>query len=156
MARRTKQQIQEEKLRVLDLKKRALAELKNRLQDSLSLSEEDAHKVRDFIGLFARCELVYKTLYPEMKKIQDNELIDARKLTFNVQKFEAALRTFGISFEHEKMNKMFSARKSYLTCRDGILHGLKKTCIEEVLANYAEMRTTMIEFLGCVEKAEPD
>ena len=70
-----------------------------------------------------------------MKRIQDNEQIDVRQLKFNVQKFEAALRAFGISFDHDKMNAMFSAKKSYLTCRDGILHGLKKASIDEVLAN---------------------
>ena len=82
----------------LDSKKKALAKLKDRLDDVSSLSEEDANKVNNFINLFAQCELVYKTLYPEMKRIQDNEQIDVRQLKFNVQKFEAALRAFDIPF----------------------------------------------------------
>lgn len=155
MARRTKQQIEEEKAQRLDSKKKALAKLKERLDDVSSLSEEDANKVNNFINLFAQCELVYKTLYPEMKRIQDNEQIDVRQLKFNVQKFETALRAFGISVDHDKMNAMFLAKKSYLTCRDGILHGLKKSNIDEVLANYDEMQTTMREFLECVANAEP-
>jgi len=155
MARRTKQQIEEEKAQRLDSKKKALAKLNARLDEVSSLSEEDANKVNSFINLFAQCELVYKTLYPEMKRIQDNEQIDVRQLKFNVQKFEAALRAFGISFDHDKMNAMFSAKKSYLTCRDGILHGLKKASIDEVLANYDEMQTAMREFLECVANAEP-
>ena len=104
MARRTKQQIEEEKAQRLDSKKKALAKLKDRLDDVSSLSEEDANKVNNFINLFAQCELVYKTLYPEMKRIQDNEQIDVRQLKFNVQKFEAALRAFGIPFDHNRMN----------------------------------------------------
>ena len=155
MARRTKQQIEEEKAQRLDSKKKALAKLKDRLDDVSSLSEEDANKVNNFINLFAQCELVYKTLYPEMKRIQDNEQIDVRQLKFNVQKFEAALRAFDIPFDHNRMNAMFSAKKSYLTCRDGILHGLKKASIDEVLKYYDEMQTTMKDFLGCVAKAEP-
>ena len=131
MARRTKQQIEEEKAQRLDSKKKALAKLKERLDDVSSLSEEDANKVNNFINLFAQCELVYKTLYPEMKRIQDNEQIDVRQLKFNVQKFEAALRAFDIPFEHNKMNAMFSAKKSYLTCRDSVLHGLKKVSIDD-------------------------
>ena len=155
MARRTKQQIEEEKAQRLDSKKKALAKLNARLDEVSSLSEEDANKVNSFINLFAQCELVYKTLYPEMKRIQDNEQIDVRQLKFNVQKFEAALRAFGISFDHDKMNAMFSAKKSYLTCRDSILHGLKKVSIDEVLTYYDEMQTTMKEFLERVAKAEP-
>ena len=155
MARRTKQQIEEEKAQRLESKKKALAKLKERLDDVSNLSEEDANKVNNFINLFAQCELVYKTLYPEMKRILDNEQIDVRQLKFNVQKFEAALRAFGIPFDHNKMNAMFSAKKSYLTCRDGVLHGLKKASIDEVLAYYDEMQTTMKEFLERVAKAEP-
>ena len=68
MARRTKQQIEEEKAQRLDSKKKALAKLKERLDDVSSLSEEDANKVNNFINLFAQCELVYKTLYPEMNE----------------------------------------------------------------------------------------
>ena len=60
MARRTKQQIEEEKAQRLDSKKKALAKLKDRLDDVSSLSEEDANKVNNFINLFAQCELVYK------------------------------------------------------------------------------------------------
>ena len=99
--------------------------------------------------------MVYKTLYPEMKMIQENKVIDVRKLTFNVQWFETALRAFGINYDHDKMMDMFASKKSYLVCRNNILHGFDKKSVDEVLAKYDEMRVTMEEFLTNVAKGEP-
>ena len=79
MSRRTKQQIKEEKAQRLASKKKALAKLNAQLRDVSSLSEEEANKVNCFINLFAQCELVYKTLYPEMKRIQDIQKLYIRE-----------------------------------------------------------------------------
>ena len=76
-------------------------------------------------------------------------------MKFNVQRFEAALRFFGIAFNHQKMNEMFSSRKSYLTCRDKIVHGLDMESINQVLTNYDEMAAAMQELLKNVAKGQP-
>lgn len=91
-----------------------------------------------------------------MKKLKDDEQIDVRGLTFNIQKFEAALRYFRISFDHDKMNKMFYSTKSYLTCRDRIIHGLDMSSINEVLSNYEDMEATMKELLDNVANGKPE
>ena len=155
MAKRTKQQIEEDKRLILEKKRKALAELNARIGEMSLLSDEDFQKVNSFINLFLRCEMVYKTLYPEMKMIQENKVIDVRKLTFNVQWFETALRAFGINYDHDKMMDMFASKKSYLVCRNNILHGFDKKSVDEVLAKYDEMRVTMEEFLTNVAKGEP-
>ncbi len=77
-------------------------------------------------------------------------------MKFNVQCFEAALRFFGISFDHEKMNEMFYSRKSYLTCRDKIIHGLDMESINQVVANYDKMAATMQELLSNVAAGQPE
>ena len=156
MTRRTKQQIQIDKVNLLKDKKEALAKLISHLDGVSNLTEEQLSKVGVFIKLFLQCETVYKTLYPEMEKLKKEEQIDVRQLKFNVQKFETALRYFGISYDHEKMNKMFYARKSYLTCRDNIIHGLNMKSINEVLNNYDEMTATMQELLANVASAKPE
>lgn len=155
MARRTKAQIQQDNERILDKKVRALDKLNSHLNEVSEISELNQAKVNEFIGLFLKCETVYKTLYPEMKKIKDEENIDVRQLKFNVQYFEAALRFFGIEYDHNKMNSMFGAKKSYLKCRDNIIHGLKIESINEVLKNYDEMVLSMKEFLRNVESGQP-
>ena len=155
MGRRTKQQIQEDRAKLLKSKIRALGNLNAHLNEASGLSEEDMDKVKEFIILFIQCETVYKTLYSEMKKLKDDEKIDIRKLKFNVQLFEAALRYFGVVYDHEKMNKMFAASKSYLTCRDRIVHGLNMDSVNEVVANYDEMRTKMNELLTNVAGGQP-
>lgn len=91
-----------------------------------------------------------------MKKLKKEEPINVRELKFNIQKFEAALRYFGIEHDHQKMKKMFYSTKSYLTCRDKIVHGLDMGSIKEVLANYDEMAATMKELLENVAKGNPD
>ena len=53
------------------------------------------------------------------------------------------------------MKKMFYSTKSYLTCRDKIVHGLDLGSINEVLANYDEMAATMRELLANVERGNP-
>ena len=133
MARRTRQQIQEDNAKLLKEKAKALAKLNSHLDEISSLSEKDMSKVNGFINLFLQCETVYKALYPEMKRLKGEDPIDVRQLKFNIQYFEAALRFFGIPFDHEKMNEMFYSRKSYLTCRDKILHGLDMESINQVL-----------------------
>ena len=152
MTRRTKQQIQEDEAKLLEKKKKSLSKLNEHLSEISSMSDEDTEKINRFIGLFLQCETVYKTLYPEMKKIQGED-IDVRQLKFNVQKFEAALRFFGVAFEHDLMNEMFAAKKSFLTCRDNILHGLKTDSINEVLSNYDDMVEKMSSFLENVANA---
>ena len=101
MARRTKQQIQEDNDKLIKNKTKALAKLNSHLEEISGLSEEDMSKVNGFINLFLKCETVYKTLYPEMKKLKEEYPVDVRKLSFNVQKFETALRFFGILFDHK-------------------------------------------------------
>lgn len=155
MARRTQKQIQEDKAKLLDKKTKALAKLNVHLDEVSGLSKDDINKVNEFIGLFLKCETVYKTLYPEMKKLQEDETVDVRKLFFNIQKFEAALRFFGIPFVHDDMNAMFAARKSYLTCRDNIIHGLKMDSINEVIENHDEMIEKMNKFLNNVAIGQP-
>ena len=142
MTRRTKQQIQIDKVNLLKDKKEALAKLNSHLDGVSNLTEEQLSKVGVFIKLFLQCETVYKTLYPEMEKLKKEEQID--------------VRYFGISYDHEKMNKMFYARKSYLTCRDNIIHGLNMKSINEVLNNYDEMTATMQELLANVASAKPE
>ena len=156
MARRTKQQIQEDNAKLLKDKAKTLAKLNSHLAEISGLSKEDMSKVNGFINLFLKCETVYKTLYPEMKKLKEEDSIDVRQLKFNVQYFEAALRFFGISYEHEKMNEMFSSRQSYLTCRDKIVHGLDKESIKQVLTNYDKMAETMQELLSNVAAGKPE
>ena len=129
--------------------------MNSHLEEISNLSEEDKSKVDNFISLFLQCETVYKTLYPEMKKLKKEGPIDVRQLKFNIQYFEAALRFFGISYDHRKMNEMFYATKSYLTCRDKIVHGLDMGSINKVLTNYEEMITTMTEFLNNVADGQP-
>ena len=155
MARRTKQQIQADNAKLLEDKKNALAKLNSHLREVSNLSEEDRKRVDNFINLFLQCETVYKTLYPEMKRLQKEDPINVRDLKFNIHKFEAALRYFGIAYDHQKMNRMFYSTKSYLTCRDKIVHGLDTGSINEVLANYDEMATTMRELLANVAMGNP-
>ena len=100
MARRTKQQIQEDNAKLLRDKTKALAKLNSHLEEVSGLSEEDMSKVNSFINLFLQCETVYKALYPEMKKLKKENPIDIRQLKFNIQWFEAALRFFGIAIDH--------------------------------------------------------
>lgn len=91
-----------------------------------------------------------------MKKIKDDVDIDVRNLKFNIQYFEAALRFFGISYEHEKMMTMFSAKKtSYLGNRDGIIHGLQMDCINEITSQYDEIVGNMTELLQNVANGRP-
>ncbi len=156
MARRSKQQIKEDNDKRLKNKEKILDRLNIHLNEVSRLSKEDRNKVDEFINLFLKCETVYKTLYPAMKKLKDDEQIDVRGLTFNIQKFEAALRYFGISFDHGKMNKMFYSTKSYLTCRDRIIHGLDMSSINEVLSNYEDMEATMKELLDNVANGKPE
>ncbi len=156
MARRSKQQIKEDNDKRLKNKEKILDRLNTHLNEVSRLSKEDRNKVDEFINLFLKCETVYKTLYPAMKKLKDDEQIDVRGLTFNIQKFEAALRYFGISFDHDKMNKMFYSTKSYLTCRDRIIHGLDMSSINEVLSNYEDMEATMKELLDNVANGKPE
>lgn len=155
MTRRTKQQIQDDKAKILDKKKKVLSKLNTHLEEIAGLSDEEMAKVNHFIDLFLQCETVYKTLYPEMKKIQGEDPVDVRQLKFNIQKFEAALRYFGIGFEHEKMNTMFASKKSFLSHRDNILHGLKMESINAVLENYDEMTETMRELINNVNQGQP-
>ena len=112
MARRTKQQIEDEKRLILENKKTALAEVNKHLNYAAQLSEEDVKKIGGFLYLFLQCEMVYKTLYPEMKRIQEKQDIDVRQLKFNIQKLEAALRAFGISYDHEKIKTHTSQPKN--------------------------------------------
>ena len=156
MARRSKQQIKEDNDKRLKNKEKILDRLNTHLNEVSRLSKEDRNKVDEFINLFLKCETVYKTLYPAMKKLKDDEQIDVRGLTFNIQKFEAALRYFGISFDHDKMNKMFYSTKSYLTCRDRIIHGLDMSSINEVLSNYEDMEATMKGLLDNVASGKPE
>ena len=69
MARRTKQQILEDNAKLLKDKKKALAKLNSHIMEVSDLSEEDKGKINRFINMFLQCETVYKTLYPEMKKL---------------------------------------------------------------------------------------
>lgn len=154
MPRRTKVQIQKDNEMLLRKKKDALDKLNSHINSVSNMRPDDMDKISRFIILFIKCETVYKTLYPEMKRTQD-ELIDVKKLKFNVQKFEAALRFFGISYDHDKMNTMFSSKKSYLVCRDNIVHGLKPDSINEVIENFNVMESTMSEFLSNVSKGLP-
>lgn len=156
MAKRTTQQIREDEQKLLKNKKKALDKLNTHLEEVNSISEDDMKKVNGFIDSFFKCEIVYKTLYPEMKRLKDQEKVDVRSLTFNIQKFEAALRYFGIEYDHEEMNRMFYSKKSYLTCRDKIVHGFDMDSINEVLINYDEMNTTMQSFLSNVRNGEPN
>ena len=64
MTRRTKQQIQIDKVNLLKDKKEALAKLNSHLDGVSNLTEEQLSKVGVFIKLFLQCETVYKTLYP--------------------------------------------------------------------------------------------
>ena len=64
MARRTKQQIQEDNAKLLKDKAKTLAKLNSHLEEISGLSREDMSKVNGFINLFLKCETVYKTLYP--------------------------------------------------------------------------------------------
>ena len=154
--RRTKQQIQDDKAKLLKNKKKALDKLNTHLDDVNNISEEEKNKVRDFIFLFFQCETVYKTLYSDMMKLKDDEQVDVRKLSFNLQKFEAALRYFGIKHDHEKMKIMFFSKNSFLTCRDKIVHGLIMDSINEVVDNYDDMISTMKEFLTSVVNGKPE
>ena len=155
MARRTKQQIEDEKRLILENKKTALAEVNKHLNYAAQLSEEDVKKIGGFLYLFLQCEMVYKTLYPEMKRIQEKQDIDVRQLKFNIQKLEAALRAFGISYDHEKIKIMFSANKSYLIYRNEIMHGFKENSVNAVIANYDEIESTLKEFLVNVGSGDP-
>ena len=123
------------------------------LDEVASISDEDMDRVKEFINLFMKCETVYKTLYPEMKRLKDGEKVDVRQLKFNVQWFEAALRYFGIEHEHQKMNVMFYYKDSYLICRDNIIHGQK---IQKVLNSYDEMIGNMTELLNNVANGHPE
>lgn len=152
MSRRTKTQIVEDKKNQHNKKVNVLKKLNGHLNSISAMNDEETQRIYVFMNLFVKCELVYKTLYPEMVKIKDNEDCDVRKLNFNVQKFEAALRFFGISYNHEQMKMIFGAKKSYLVLRDKIMHGLNKDSIDTILQNYEIMVRSMSSFLENVAK----
>lgn len=85
----------------------------------------------------------------------NGETIDVKSLKFNIQKFETALRFFGIEHNHEQMMTMFSAKDFYLSYRDRIIHGLQMNCINEVCENYDEIIGKMTEFLQNVASGNP-
>ena len=51
---------------------------------------------------------------------------------------------------------MFSAKNSYLACRDKILHGLDMDSINAVLTNYDDMESSMKDFLENVATGIPE
>lgn len=155
MGRRSKQQIQEDGIKLLKEKNKVLAVLNHSLSIVTSLSNEEQIKLNDFLILFFRCETVYKTLYPEMKRLRDNETIDVKQLRLNVQMLEAALKFFGIKYDDAKVKRIFGAENSFKIWRNNIVHGLKKESVDEVISNYDEITALMEGFLSDVSNAEP-
>ncbi len=151
MAKRTKLQIQEEERILFENKTKIVTKLIAHLDEFNEISEENKTKIKDFIFMFFQCEEVYKKLYSEME-ILEGKPIDVRNLKINVQRIEKSLRYFGIPYEHDDIMKIFNSKKSYLTYRDTIVHGLKMQSINEVLENYAEIKAEMEEFLNNVRQ----
>lgn len=152
MPRRSKKQIQEDNQRIFEKKYEVLHNLNENLESISQMSDSDLYTVNSFITQFIKCELVYKTLYIEMKKMQGIQ-VDINNLKFNVQHFEAALRFFGIDYEHDKMNMMFATKKSYLVYRNNIIHGFKSKSIQAVIDNYSEIEKNMNNLLENVKNA---
>ena len=153
--RRSKQQIQEDGIKLLKEKNKVLAMLNHSLNEVMSLSYDEQIKLNDFLILFFRCETVYKTLYPEMKRLRDNETIDVKQLRFNVSQIKAALRFFGVKCDNAKVNRIFGSKSSFKNWRNDIVHGLKKKSVDEVISNYDEITILLNSFLMDVSNAEP-
>lgn len=139
--------------------KRAVAE-KLLIQKEEYLKKNDKLRYRyQFLEKFTLCEICCKAILKEYKK--NNKTFSSEKnLKLNMREIPAALKFAGYSIEEEILSIVFSSSGNYMKrgsksakqLRNGIVHNLSESDIEEVCKRYIFLCTAMDSFLNYFRK----
>ena len=139
--------------------KRAVAE-KILFQKEEYLKTNDKLRCRyQFLEKFTLCEICCKAILKEYKK--NNKTFSSEKnLKLDMREIPAALKFAGYSIEEEILRLIFAGSGNYTKrgcksakqLRNGIVHNLSESDIEEVCKRYTCLCATMDSFLNYFRK----
>ena len=102
--------------------------------------------VSNFLYKFISCEVACKQI------IECVDGIEQKETKLNVNVIKRCFKSYGIMIDDNVLYKIFSAEdsKGHRSCkklRDNVVHGLKKSAIEEIKNRYDELIQTMNIFI---------
>lgn len=116
------------------------------ISDADKLIKENEYLVSNFLYKFISCEVACKQI------IECIDGIEQKETKLNVNVIKKCVKSYGIIFDDNMLYEIFSAEdsKGHRSCkklRDNVVHGLKKSAIEEIKNRYDELFRAMNMFI---------
>lgn len=130
-------------------------EIKNKLNEFNSISENIENKIETFKYKYAECEIIYKIILSYYKNIEKDDKAK-RNLKVNMNQVKPAVKYGNYNIDDDLLKKIFGSsekvsKRSAKKIRDDLNHSMSKSVINELNTRYSELMRYMDNYLDVIK-----